>query len=530
MTSKAHFNPDGTESDRVAAALAEKISNYLQSSIQHPGISVSAAIDRQVLEVTLSAGNTAVSPNTLITSVRDLCKNLQLNFIKTLRIYWQEKGGKAPAQVAEFPLSEAQGNAALSTPETQATGNNPWQMLAMLSASVAAATSHAGKAVTDTALTIGGNLTAATSHAGKAVTDTALTIGGNLTAATSNAGKAVTDTALAIGDNLTVATSHAGKAVTDTAMVIGGTLGVAADNAGDFLGKVTDFAVNIPFVSDAIAKVNLVNAETALKKLQEQYPTETPQEIAHRLMVEKSMYSGGIGLATSILPGVALATLALDMAAVATLQAEMVYQIAGAYGLDLKAPERQREVLAIFGVGMGGSRAIKVGSRLLRTAPLVGAAIGASANAAMTYALGHAACRFYEAQDGQMWGQKNLAAAQEESEKYLAGVLNQEAIAAEILVRLILAAHPHKSREEVAAELASLNFTAASVAAISAHTDSPPPLDTLMQQLDEDFALPVLVNCLKIAQIHGTTPETTLVVASLVRKFNVDLSALPHYS
>ncbi len=483
MTSKAHFTPDATESDRVAASLAETIAKYLQSSIQHPGVSMSVAINQQVLEVTLEGQNTTVSPKTLITSVRDLCKTLQLNFIKTLRIYWQEKAGEAPSQVEEFSLTETQGNAALSTTETKATGINPWQALGKLSASVAAAASDAGKAVTDTALTIGGGLTAATSNAGKAVTDTALTIGG--------------------------------------------TLGAAAGSAGDFLGQVTDLVANSPILSHAMDSVDLVKAETALKNLQAQYPTETPRQIAHRLMVEKSIYSGGIGLATSILPGLALATLALDMAAVATLQAEMVYQIAGAYGMDLMAPNRKREVLAIFGIGMGGVHGIKVGSRLLRTAPLVGGAIGATANAALTYAVGHAACRFYEQQDSQIWGEESLAAALEESDKYLEGVLNQEAIAAEILVRLILAAHPHKSRAEVAAELASLNFTAASMEAIAAHSDSQAPLDTLLQQLDADFALPVLVNCLKIAQIHGSTPETSLVVASLVRKFNVDLTQLP---
>ena len=505
MTSQPHLTPDATEHDRLTAALAETITNYLQSSLQHPAISVSAAINQQVLEITLTPGNTAVSPTTLITSVRDLCKTLQLNFIKTLRIYWQEKAGEAPSRREEFSLTEAQGNAASSTTETEAAGNNPWQMLGKLSASVAAATSNAGKAVSDTAMAIGGNLTAATSNAGKAVSDTAMNIGGNLTAAT----------------------SHAGKAVSDTAMNIGGTLGAAAGSAGDFLSQVTDLALNSPILSRAMDSVDLVNAETALKKLIEQYPTETPRQIAHRLMVEKSIYSGGIGLATSILPGVALATLALDMVAVATLQAEMVYQIAGAYGMDLMAPNRKREVLAIFGIGMGGVHAIELGARLWRTAPMVGGAIGASANAAMTYALGHAACSFYEQQDGQMWGQENLAAAQEESEKYLEAALNQEAIAAEILVRLILVAHPHKSGEEVAAELASLNFTAASMAAIAAHSDSQAPLDTLLQQLDADFALPVLVNCLKIAQIHGSTPETTIVVASLVRKFNIDLTQLP---
>jgi len=52
-------------------------------------------------------------------------------------------------------------------------------------------------------------------------------------------------------------------------------------------------------------------------------------------MVEKATYAG-IGLTSSILPGVALALLAVDLAATTQLRSEMVYQIAVAYGLDLK--------------------------------------------------------------------------------------------------------------------------------------------------------------------------------------------------
>ncbi|HIK11738.1 MAG TPA: hypothetical protein IGS52_16000 [Oscillatoriaceae cyanobacterium M33_DOE_052] len=487
MTSNPHLTQAETEPDIVSAALAERIADQIEFSIEDPGISVRAALNQQVLEVTLSEGNTAVSPTALISSVRDIRKTGQLNFIKTLRIYWQEKGGEQPLRAEDFPIadsqeSEAAEDSALST-ETAESGKTPWQTLGKLSASIAAAASDLGKTVADTAVTIGGTLGAAASDVGKAVADTAVTIGG--------------------------------------------TLGVAADRASDFFSKVTEFATNSPVLANAIDSVDLVKAQTALTKLIEQYPEETPQQIAHRLMVEKSIYSGSMGLACSILPGAAVAALAVDLGSVMALQAEMVYQIAGAYGLDLKAPERKPEVLAIFSIGMGGVHAIELGAGLLRGAPVVGSAIGASANAAITYAIGHAACRFYEQQDSQMWGEENLAAAIEESDKYLEEVLSQEAIAAEILVRLILGAHPHKSREEVAAELAFLNFTAASVAAIAAHSDSEALIDTLLQQLDEDFALPVLVNSLKIAQIHGTTPETTLVVTSLVDKFNIDLTQLP---
>jgi len=73
----------------------------------------------------------------------------------------------------------------------------------------------------------------------------------------------------------------------------------------------------------------------------------------------------------------------------------MVYQIAVAYGLD-KDPARKGEVLAIFGLALGGGRLIKAALRLAKCA-IAGAMIGASSNAAMLYSLGYAACRFYEA-------------------------------------------------------------------------------------------------------------------------------------
>jgi uncharacterized protein (DUF697 family) len=145
-----------------------------------------------------------------------------------------------------------------------------------------------------------------------------------------------------------------------------------------------------------IGVVDVASAEAAVRKLQQEYPLETSGEIAQRIVVEKAIYAGAIGLATSVVPGVALALLAVDLVATTQLQAQMIYQIAAAYGMDVREPTRRGEVLAIFGLSVGSSEVLKAGFGLLRNVPLAGMAIGASTNTAMLYAVGYAACRFYE--------------------------------------------------------------------------------------------------------------------------------------
>jgi len=145
-----------------------------------------------------------------------------------------------------------------------------------------------------------------------------------------------------------------------------------------------------------VDQVDLQKAEATVQKLQAEYPKESPREIAHRIIVEKSAYAGGVGLVSSIIPGIALALLAIDLVATTRLQSEMILQIAAAYGLNLQEPARRGEVLAIFGLGMGGNSAVKLGLGTLRNVPIAGPVIGASTNSAVLYSLGLAACQFYE--------------------------------------------------------------------------------------------------------------------------------------
>jgi hypothetical protein len=147
-----------------------------------------------------------------------------------------------------------------------------------------------------------------------------------------------------------------------------------ASGAGQALGYLNHIpGLNNPFVR-RIASVlrldwllgmtNRVDAErvqATVRSLQQQYPQESPGEIAHRLMIKKAIDAGKIGFMSSLIPGVAVALLAIDLAATTALQTELVHEIAAAYGLNLHDPARKGEVLAIFGLALGGSNAVKAG-------------------------------------------------------------------------------------------------------------------------------------------------------------------------
>ncbi len=270
--------------------------------------------------------------------------------------------------------------------------------------------------------------------------------------------------------------------------------------------------------------MDVEKAEAQVRKLQQEYPDESPNEIAHRIMVEKSLYAGGIGLVSSIIPGLALALLGVDVVATTALQAEMVYQIAGAYQMDLKDPARRGEVLAIFGLSLGGSAALKGGLGVLRNLPVAGMAIGASSNAVMLYGLGYAACRFYEAKTNPLTQEAATQALVEENQEYLERAIAQKDVMDRILIHQILASRPDTSWAEILPELKQLNFSTDSLKAIEAEIEHPVPLDELLNLLDRDFAYPLLAQCYRIAQIDGViTDQEQQVMEAIAHQFQIDL-------
>lgn len=217
-----------------------------------------------------------------------------------------------------------------------------------------------------------------------------------------SAAKSASDTLRFATDNMTIATTAVGEAVVPVALRL-------AEQGTESVGKIVTpiaenplvkFAAKVPGINwllTALGQVDLEQAQKDVDKLRQEYPWETPEQLAHRIMVDTSLKAGGVGLITNFVPPLALTLFAVDIAAITTLQAEMVYRIAAAYGFSLKDPTRRGEVLTIFGLSVGGSGTVKVGLSLVEILPLIGTVVGASSNAAVIYALGYIACRFYEA-------------------------------------------------------------------------------------------------------------------------------------
>ena len=361
--------------------------------------------------------------------------------------------------------------------------------------------------------------------------------------AAAQTGQTVMQTAAGVGGAIGTVATQAGQAALTTAAETAQTAAKQSqeifEKATHEAGRAASFIGDNPVLRQVlkvfraewllgmVGQVDTVKAQEAVRKLQQEHPNETPNEIAHRIMSEKAIQAGGVGLVSSLVPGVALALLAIDLAATTQLQAEMIYQIAAAYGMDLQAPARRGEVMAIFGLSLGGSQAIKLGLGVLRNVPLAGMAIGAGTNTVMLYTLGFAACRFYEAKVDPMSSPAVAQAIQKESEEYLTVALAQQSIMDQILAQTILASNPNKSWENILPQLKALNVSPTSLEVMTAELKSPQPLDRLVEKLNRDFALPLLVKCYTLSQNDGTiTPEELQLLETIATKFEIDLKAI----
>ncbi|HEY9812269.1 MAG TPA: hypothetical protein V6D31_01840, partial [Candidatus Sericytochromatia bacterium] len=191
-----------------------------------------------------------------------------------------------------------------------------------------------------------------------------------------------------------------------------------------------------------VSTVNLNAAKAAVIRLQERYQGKQPREIAHILIVQKSCQAAGVDLVRGI-PGAAAILKGLakvNLPTIAKLSAEMIYQIAAIYGVDLQDSELQLEVLAAFGAALLGEQAVEAGIDWLKCGILPGKVISAGAKGLMIYAIGKAACLFYEAKVNQhvnpLISREVFDELREESQNYLEDATSEDAIAELISVEI----------------------------------------------------------------------------------------------
>lgn len=467
------------------------------------GVIAKAAIKNDSLHIILEADETPHQQESL-TLVREFVSHLNLESLKTVTVYGRQINDEIPDWHETFLLTDVVSGHSInpiSVPESS-TLDFFTQMISGIGTSIGNTTSQVGKVMVDTATGVGKAASETVFHSGKAMVETAMGVG-----------EAIAGVGGAIGNN-----------AVKTATEVGGN---AAKHTYQILSQITQFVAGAPILRKVVDQVDLVKVEDSVRRLQQKHPTETPRQIAQRFITEKAIYAGSTGLVTSLVPGAAIALFAIDLTATSALQAEMVYQIAAAYGLDLRDSARKGEVLTIFGLALGGNQAVKAGLELLQNTPVAGAVIGASTNAVMLYTVGYAACRFYEAKLDSQAMETTLVTSQEASEDYLKTAITQQIIMDQILVHVICAGNPGKSWEDVLPELESLNISPASLSVIKLHLQSPPSLDQLLAQLNRDFAVPLLAQCERIVQRDQvTTPEEAQIIATITQKFEIDWNTM----
>jgi uncharacterized protein (DUF697 family) len=175
--------------------------------------------------------------------------------------------------------------------------------------------------------------------------------------------------------------------------VVGGMATPIAEN------PVVQVATKLPglrWLMAALGQVDVDKVQREAEALRQKYPIDTPEQLAHRVIVDTAMKAAGVGLVTNFLPPLAISLLAIDLAAITALQAEMIYHIAAIYGFSLKDPTRRGELLAIWLLSTGGSGVLKSGLSIVEIIPGIGAAVGTTGNAALLYSLGYLASQFYQ--------------------------------------------------------------------------------------------------------------------------------------
>lgn len=282
---------------------------------------------------------------------------------------------------------------------------------------------------------------------------------------------------------------------------------------------------------NALEKVDIDAALSAVRDMQAQYPHESPGEIAQRLTIKKAIYAGGVGLATNAVPGVSLLLAPIDWAMSASLQAELAYQIAAAYGQDLRDPKRQGEIAGIFALAFGGAKAAGIlGKKIVETrvatelagrfaakkVPLFGAAIGAGTNAMMLFALGQAAKSYYEKKSS---GAKQTATNQsDDNDDFLLFAAEQDDTFQRILTHIARAGNPDAQWTQIENELKTLGLNDVALQIMADEWMAPHQLEDLLAKLDCAFSLSLLAQSRRIAELDGTVSPQEQQIMSIIEK------------
>jgi uncharacterized protein (DUF697 family) len=185
-----------------------------------------------------------------------------------------------------------------------------------------------------------------------------------------------------------------------------------AGKAGAVLGQL------LKGVDKAISSADEKAAAERVADWRSGHPDASVEALVEALIKAKAQQTAAVGAVTSstdVIPGLGtLAALALgtaaDIGVTFRLQAELVLEIAAAYGHPLSEAEKRDAVLVVTGISAAANQLLSRASRdvaeraaerfagrsVLKVVPFLGIAASAAANALTTYVIGRRAAAYFE--------------------------------------------------------------------------------------------------------------------------------------
>ncbi len=174
-------------------------------------------------------------------------------------------------------------------------------------------------------------------------------------------------------------------------------------------------------ISDYITRsINEADMEAAFNRvagMRENFPDDSSEELADRLIRNKCLQTGAVGAVTSaasMIPGLGTFAaltfgVAADIGMTFKLQSEMVLEVAAAYQQELDDEEKKRVILVVTGVSVGVNQAAQVAGKriaqkateklaeksVLKAIPFVGVGASAGVNITSTYMIGQRAKSYF---------------------------------------------------------------------------------------------------------------------------------------
>lgn len=145
-----------------------------------------------------------------------------------------------------------------------------------------------------------------------------------------------------------------------------------------------------------IEQIDLDAVDKFITRLLTKFPNATPEQMTQRLLRRQLLRVSRTSAVMSVVPSKMAESVGVDYVEIALIQAEIIFQIAAAYGFELQTPESKDEAFAITDRVLRANRLARIGLSATQMIPVAGGFISAGTDTYLVYQIGNMAQQFYK--------------------------------------------------------------------------------------------------------------------------------------